>query len=273
VVAQTKKPLRWVIVSDGSTDSTDQIVSRYAERYAWIDLVRLPERKTHDFGAKVRAFNAGYIRVQGLSYSAIGNLDADISFDPEYFSFLLSRLAQDQTLGVVGTPFLEKGRSYDYRFSCISHVSGAWQLFRRQCFEEVGGYVPTTVGGVDLVAVLTARMKGWQTRSFTEKTCVHHRNMGKGKYGRLLTAFHGGRGDFVLGGHPLWEVCRSAYQMTIPPYIFAGLFRLAGYTWAAATQARKQVGRDVITFRRAEQMARLRAFIGQRIPGMTKKAC
>src|ERR1700740_2201449 len=91
VIAQTIRPLRWVIVSDGSTDGTDEIVSRYAAEHSWIELVRMPERSERNFAGKVHAFNAGYSLVKELKPDVIGSLDADISFDEEFFSFLLCK--------------------------------------------------------------------------------------------------------------------------------------------------------------------------------------
>lgn len=174
VVSQTVRPLRWIIVSDGSTDGTDEIVNRYAADNPWIELLRMPERRERHFAGKVHAFNAGYARLKDLPYGFIGSIDADISFDQDYFSFLLGKLAEDSDLGLVGTPFKDDSM-YDYRFVSIEHVSGACQLFRRECFEEIGGYVPMKSGGIDHVAVITARMKGWKTRTFTDKICLHHR--------------------------------------------------------------------------------------------------
>src|SRR5882672_10582845 len=97
VVGQTVLPLKWVIVSDGSTDDTDEIVQRYALRYPWIELVRMPERKERSFAGKVHAFNAGYDRVNDLDYSVLVSLDGDISFEAGYFSFLLEKLAVDSS--------------------------------------------------------------------------------------------------------------------------------------------------------------------------------
>src|SRR5208337_4086242 len=108
VASQTVRPLKWIIVSDGSTDGTDTIVSKYAAEYPWIELVRMPERRERHFAGKVHAFNAGYARVRDLDYEVIGNLDGDISFDEDYFSLLLGRLAEDSTLGLVGTPFKDR---------------------------------------------------------------------------------------------------------------------------------------------------------------------
>jgi biofilm PGA synthesis N-glycosyltransferase PgaC len=147
VVSQTVRPIKWVIVNDGSTDGTDDIVKKYAAEHPWIELVRMPERQERHFAGKVYAFNEGYSRVKNLNYDIIGNLDADVSFDdPDYFDFLLREFAQDPKLGVGGTPFREGTVQYDYRFSRKEHVSGACQLFRQECFESIGGVCPAESG-------------------------------------------------------------------------------------------------------------------------------
>jgi poly-beta-1,6-N-acetyl-D-glucosamine synthase len=257
VVGQTIRPIKWMIVSDGSTDGTDSIVKKYSAEHRWIELMRMPEGKERHFAAKAHAFNAGYIKVRDLNYDIIGNLDADITFEEDYFSFLLSKFAKNPRLGVGGTPFREGSHQYDYRFASIEHVSGACQLFRRECFNEIGGYVPIKGGGIDWTAVTTARMKGWQTRTFTEKTCLHHRKIGTGQGKRLISFFRFGKQDYYLGGHPLWEVFRSLYQMKTQPYILGGLFLFSGYIWAFLSREEKQISRELVEFRRREQMQRL----------------
>lgn len=266
VIRQTVRPVKWVIVSDGSTDGTDEIVRAYAAQHPWIELMRQPDRTSRDFAGKVHAFNAGYARLGDAQYDIIGNLDADITFDETYFEFLLSRFLDDPGLGVAGTPFIENSRQYDYRFTSLDHVSGACQMFRRECFEQIGGYAPIKIGGVDLVAVLTARMKGWRTRTFLEKSCLHHREIGTGQQRPLLRAFRGGRGDYILGGHPVWEVVRCLYQMTRKPIFLAGSLRLAGYMWAMATRTEKAVSAELVRFRRGEQMRRLRSVFRREPP-------
>jgi hypothetical protein len=143
----------------------------------------------------------------------------------------------------------------------IEHVSGACQLFRRECFEDIGGYVPVKTGGVDHIAVLTARMKGWKTRTFTEKICLHHRKIGSADRGALKARFKDGRLDYALGGHPLWELFRTAYQMTRKPYLIGGLTLLAGYLTAGMRREERPISRELVKFRRREQMRRLKSFL------------
>jgi biofilm PGA synthesis N-glycosyltransferase PgaC len=271
VVAQTVPPLKWVIVSDGSTDGTDEIVTKYVAQHKWIELVRMPERTERHFAGKVHAFNAGYAEVKGLDYDVISSLDADITFDEGYFEFLLTKFAEYPQLGVAGTPFREESRQYDYRFTSVEHVSGACQVFRRKCFEQIGGYVPIKTGGIDLVAVVTARMKGWQTRSFLEKTCTHHRKMSSAKHSGLSIVFEGGRTDYTHGCDPVWQVFRSIYQMTRPPYVLGGSLFLAGFLWAMMTRTEKVVPADFVQFRKREQRRRLREFVGKAIPWRQSK--
>ena len=260
VVSQSVKPLKWVIVSDGSTDGTDEIVSRYSALHPWIELVRMPERRERHFAGKVHAFNAGYALVKDLDWEVVGSLDADISFDDEFFSFLLGKLAEDSTLGLVGAPFKDSSM-YDYRFVSIEHVSGACQLFRRACFTAIGGYVPVKSGGIDHVAVITARMKGWKTRTFTEKICLHHRKIGTAERGALSAKYRVGALDYALGGHPVWEIFRTVYQMSKKPYILGGLMLLAGYVVASIRHEERPVSKELVEFRRREQMVRLRKFL------------
>lgn len=276
VLAQSVRPTRWVIVSDGSTDGTDEIVKAYAARHEWISHLRLPERHERHFAGKVYAFNAGYELLKDAEYEVVGNLDADTTFDSEQFAFLLEKFACNPQLGVAGTAFIEGGHCYDYRFTSSSHVSGCCQFFRRECFEAIGGYTPIKIGGVDLVAVLNARLKGWETRTFPEKVCIHHRKVGTAKQSQLMVAFRGGKGDYMLGTHPLWEVCRTPYQMTRQPYVMGGILRLVGFMIAMGTGAPKLVSDNLVRLRRSEQMDRLRIFSsnlfrvnGHRTPGAT----
>ena len=261
MVAQTMLPERWVIVDDGSTDRTVEIIEPYAKRFPWIELVRRPQRLDRSFAAKVHAFNTGLERVQQLPFEVIGNLDADLSFEPDYLEFLMQKFSEDPKLGVAGTPFTEDG-GYDSArdsFEGQNHVAGGCQLFRRQCFQAIGGYVPNRAGGIDWIAVTTARMKGWKTRSFPEKRYHHYRTLGTAGRSQMAASFSYGEKDYYLGGSPVWQLFRVAYQMSKQPIFIGGLALLFGYCWAALRRMKRPVSRELMRFHRREQMKKLRA--------------
>jgi len=267
VLIQTHRPARWVIVSDGSTDGTDEIALKYCAMHTWIRLVRIPDRKERHFAGKVDAFNAGYTSVKDMHFDLVGNLDADLSFDADYFEYLIRKFEDNPRLGIGGTPFLEGNKTYDFRFSSVEHVSGACQLFRRQCYDEIGGYIPIEGGGIDVVAVLTARMRGWQTRTFTEKVYVHHRKMGTAKSGIIMARFKDGQKDYVLGTHPVWIAFRAIYQMANRPLFIGGCALISGYYYSMIRRTQRPISSEVIRFRRMDQMRRLREFAIRMVKG------
>lgn len=263
MVAQTMPPERWVIVDDGSTDHTSEIIKPYAERYPWIELVQRPQRSDRNFAGKVHAFNAGLERVQSFAFDVIGNLDADLSFPPDYLEFLMQKFAEDSKLGVAGTPFTEDG-GYDTAkdsFEGENYVAGGCQLFRRQCFDQIGGYVANAAGGIDWIAVTTARMKGWKVRSFAEKRFHHYRTLGTAQRSQFSALFSYGERAYYLGWSPIWQLFRSFYRMAKKPIFFGGLALLAGYVWAGVKRTKRPVSPEVVRFYRREQKERLRTIL------------
>jgi glycosyltransferase involved in cell wall biosynthesis len=261
VVTQTVLPERWIIVDDGSTDRTADIVESYTKRYPWIQLLRRPRRLDRNFAGKVQAVTAGLDQARLFEFEIIGNLDADISFGPDYMEFLLQRLSEDRELGVAGTPFTQDG-SYDSArdsFEGDNYVAGPCQLFRYRCFQEIGGYVPNPAGGVDWIAVMTARMKGWKVRAFPEKRFHHYRTMGTAGRGALGALFSYGEKDYYLGGSPVWQLFRVAYRMGKKPVLLGGLALLLGYVWAGLRRVNRVVSPELMRFHRHEQMKKLRA--------------
>jgi biofilm PGA synthesis N-glycosyltransferase PgaC len=264
VVAQTVRPVKWVIVSDGSTDGTDDIVRSYAAVHPWIELVQMPERRERNFAGKALAVSTGCKKLGELQYDVVGNLDADVSFEPDYFAFLMERFAENPLLGVGGTAFREENLSYNYEFVGIEHVSGMCQMFRRECFEAIGGYAAIRSGGIDLIAVLSARAKGWETRTFVEKSFLHHRSQGGALHAGLRERLHIGRKDYLLGNHPMWEIFRSVYQMQHKPYVIGGLLVLASYLWNWIRGVERTIPEELMALRRSDQMKRLKLVMQRR---------
>ena len=197
VAAQTQLPERWVITDDGSSDNTAEIIADFAEKFPWITLIRNPKREGRNFGAKANAVNAALALMKDLDFGVLGNLDADTSFEPDYMKFLMQKFSADPKLGVAGTPFTQAG-GYDSTkdsFEGDNFVAGPIQMFRRECFREIGGYTASPAGGVDWIAVMTARLKGWTARSFSEKRFHQHRSMGTAEKGALAALFSYGQKD------------------------------------------------------------------------------
>jgi hypothetical protein len=270
VLAQSTRPFRWVIVSDGATDGTDEIVSRYAREHTWIELIRMPERSDREFVGEAFAFRAGAARVFDLPYEAIANLDAGITIRGDYFEFLLRNLDTFPELGIVGTPLVAtSGETYVSIFATTDDVPGACQVFRRECYEAIGGYAPVTRGPIDSIAVISARMKGWTTRCFAEKVCICHRH--PGKQSAWQSSVIAGEMDYAVGNHPLWEFLRCCELMSKTPYLLRGLGMAHGYMSSALRRGHRPVSREFIRFYRHEQMNRLREKFGFDRPGDRRK--
>jgi glycosyltransferase involved in cell wall biosynthesis len=260
VVAQTRPPLRWVIVDDGSTDETPRLVEKYAKEYPWIELVRRPQRLDRSFAGKAQAVNAAVELLQGQGYEVIGNLDADVSFEKDYLDFVLKKFEEDPSLGVGGTPFTEED-GYDSTrdsFEGQNYVAGPCQLFRRACWQDIGGYVANKAGGVDWIAVMMARMKGWTVTAYPEKRFHHHRSMGTAERNQVRALFAYGKKDFYLGNSPLWEIFRCVFRLAKRPYLAGGMALFAGFTWAALCRVKRPVSDELVRFHRADQRNKLK---------------
>jgi glycosyltransferase involved in cell wall biosynthesis len=260
VAAQTQLPERWVVTDDGSSDRTPEIIAEFAKNHPWLTLVRNPKREGRNFAAKADAVNTALAQLKNVEFDVLGNLDADVTFAPDYMEFLMQKFSADPKLGVAGTPFTQDG-GYDSTkdsFEGENFVAGPIQLFRRDCFRDIGGYTASPAGGVDWIAVTTAKMKGWTARSFAEKRFHHHRSMGTAEKGAVAALFHYGQKDYYLGGSPVWQLFRVTWRLAKKPFVIGGLALLAGYVWAAVKRVKRPVSPELMRFHRAEQMTKLK---------------
>lgn len=259
VVRQTQLPEHWVIVDDGSTDRTAEIIEDYVSRFPWISLIRRLNRPNRHFTGKANAVNSGFKYLKTEKFDVVGNLDADVSFEPDLLEFLMNQFTFDPLLGVAGVPYIEGNfDSARDSFEGENFVAGQLQLFRRQCFEEIGGYARSSAGGIDWIAVMTARMKGWKVRSFGEKRFIHHRIMSTAEKGLLAAYFSYGQKDYYLGGSPLWELFRIAFRAMKRPYIVGAFAMLCGYCQASLSSMERPVSPELMRFHRHNQLKRLR---------------
>jgi glycosyltransferase involved in cell wall biosynthesis len=276
VTSQKLLPKRWVIVSDASSDGTDEIVKKHAGRFEFIQLLRVGERHDHDFGSKVRALNAGLAKLKNDDYEFLGILDADVSFEPSYFANLLAKFDRDLRLGLAGGSIHEQ-RNGVFRARLENRarsVAGAVQLFRRECHEAVGDFLPLKYGGEDWFAEVMARMNGWGVEAFPELTVFHHKPTGAGAPG-LRHWYRQGLMDFTLGSDPLFEVLKCLHRLHGRPYLLGALCRFSGFVWPYCRRDKRPVPREFIEYLRSEQKERirdsllepLRRLVGRRKPG------
>lgn len=273
-ITQTISPARWIIVSDGSTDHTENIVKEYLK---YFDFIRLVSRKTgqnRDFSSKVHAFNAGYAQLQDVSYDFIGNLDADVSFSATYYESIINKFNQCNNLGIAGGVRYDKFKNTFIKCSISRNsVGGPIQLFRRECFEEIGGYKPIKIGGEDALVEITARMLGWRVESFPEIKLYHHRATGTADQGVTTAAFKLGVRDYCLGYHPVFELAKWLARLVRKPYGLTGFYSICGYFWASASGYEREVSENVLKFLRLEQIDRLRSALNATVKQPFGRLC
>lgn len=262
VVRQTVRPVRWVIVSDRSTDETDRIAQESAAEHDFIRYVRLDGEARRSFASKVYAVRAGAEALKSVPHDFIGNLDADITFGEDYFERLFRKFADDPNLGIAGGLLFEadEGVIYD-RGADLQSVGGGVQMFRRACWDEIGGYLPLKGGHEDATALFAARRNEWRTQSFFDLPALHHRKTSSAGHGVLRGQFRNGMGQY-LAGWSLWYVLvRAVYRLGDHPLVTASLVRTAGYLWACVSERRSAVPPDLQAYIRQCQHERLRQFL------------
>jgi glycosyltransferase involved in cell wall biosynthesis len=233
MIQQTVRPLIWVIVNDASTDHTGEIVETYARNHVFIKLVNRTREAGRDFGKKVYAFNRGLEEIRDLNYDFIGNLDADVTFEPQYYKKILFELQKDSKLGVAGGQvFMRVDNKFVTCDETMDSVGGQIQLFRRKCFDDIGGYRPLKYGGIDAAAEIMARMKGWKVRKVFENPVFEHRLTGFASGRPWKARMHEGRRFYSLGYGPMFYVVRCVYRLKDPPAILGSVAALLGYIWS-----------------------------------------
>lgn len=265
VVNQTILPRKWVIVSDGSVDGTDDIIQTATLKNSFILYSRRQsEGKAKGFASKVGALILARQCLPGGEYDYIGHLDADLSFQPFYYEEVLKRFNGDPRLGVAGGYIYEpcgpSGRFQSRVFNTARSVAGGIQLFRRKCYEDIGGFVPLELGGEDWCAEIMARMAGWTVRSFPDLPVLHHKpSMGVGH--TLGRGFRDGQMDHALGTHPLFEIAKCIRRLRERPLFLVACSRLLGYLGSSIRRSQCGVPEEVKLYLAKEQLQRLKALL------------
>lgn len=262
VVRQTIRPAEWVIVSDGSTDGTDNIVREAARRHPWIRLLRLEPRPGRSFAAVVDNTEKGIRHLETTNHRYIGLLDSDVEFQENYFEQIMRRFEAEPQLGLAGGVVIDVGLPRDRFPRNRIDVPGAVQFFRRQCFEKIGGLIPIPEGGWDGMTCAMARMHGYKTRLFTDLMVDHlkPRNISEGNMVRRKWQM--GVRDYAAGYHPFFEAVKCISRLMDPPFMIGATAWWVGYCTAMFQRRRRVVPPAVVDHIRKEQWMRLARTFG-----------
>jgi glycosyltransferase involved in cell wall biosynthesis len=271
VVAQTVRPAKWMIVNDASTDRTGEIIESFAATHGFIKAITLKRDGGRDFGKKALAFRRALEEVKDLPYEFIGNLDADVTLEPDYYEKILGRFAADPSLGIAGgTVYLKIGGIIQTADGTPDSVGGQMQMFRRPCFEAVGGYLPLKLGGIDAAAEIIARMKGWKVAKFPDCPVREHRVTGTASVGLLHAKVQWGRRFHSLGYHPLFYFSRCVYRIGSPPLIIGSMAELFGFFSSLIRRHPHSLPVPVVEYLRREQKEKLRNLVFRRRATQTR---
>lgn len=261
MINQTVEPSEWIIVDDGSTDETPEIVARYAKSHAWLKLVHRDRRENKGDRQRgkgvIETFYFGVDHLTVQDYQFIIKLDGDVSFTPNYFEFLLDRFVHDPKLGIAGGGLYERTDDKNWSLrSAKDHVGGPAKMYRRTCFEAIDGLVPAL--GWDGLDEWTALSKGWKVESFESLRVLHYRIMGNAT-GALKSKIEQGYGAHYMGYHPLYMLARGVRHTFIKPYLVGGIMMIIAYLVAWLQRREQLPSPSVLDYIRRTQF---RQFVG-----------
>jgi glycosyltransferase involved in cell wall biosynthesis len=256
MVSQTRPPAQWVIVDDGSRDRTGPLCDTWAEKVDWITTVHRPDRGSRNSaGGEIDAFYAGFRAVTVPSWEFVVKLDGDLSFDPDYFERCLQRFSSQPRLGIGGGEIYNViGLRYVTERNPRFHVRGAVKMYRRACFERIGGLVNRP--GWDTLDEVTANYLGWNTQTFDGIAVYHHRVTG-GAAGPWRNAVKNGLCNYTLGYHPAFMALKCVKRVSERPYLVKSIGLAWGFTKGYLRRMPQVDDKRIISYVRSQQLNRL----------------
>lgn len=263
IAAQKIRPLRWIIVDDGSTDDTYARAVAKSAQLPFVEVAKMPGGRVRSFSSQVYAAMYGSERVKDLPYDFLGFLDADILVKPDYYERLMEFMNADPQLGICGGAVIDQfaDRVVDTRKGSEDyHVAGGVQFFRRKCFEQIGGHHPIQGGGQDTIADIMAMMHGWKIRVFPELPALHLRPDGFARDNVFKRGRNWGRKFYLIGYHPLYYLAQCARRIGQRPIFIGSFCQLLGFIIANEKGEPRPVSPEFVSFLRKLQMQRLKKY-------------
>ena len=254
ILAQTIRPARWIIVDDGSIDSTCEIIARYQQGHDFIELLRLPRRDRRRPGGE----GAIDCALHGLcleDFDFLARFDADLCFESNYIAGILGEFEKDPSLGIAGGGlFVEKDGTLQPEKAPAYHVRGALKMYRRECFEQIGRLA--TCMGWDTIDEVSAWTKGWATKSFFQYRVIHRRPTGEGLPTRRIY-WKRGEGEYFTWSDPLFVMAKAFKIARDSRGVTAPLSFLAGFAACYFSRPGRLRHAVFVVARRKQQRARM----------------
>lgn len=256
--SQTIRPQRWIVVDDGSSDGTGEILDSVAKESSWITVVHRADRGCRAAGSGViDAFYAGYGVLHGEPWEFVVKLDGDLSFDPEYFEKCFEAFAKDPSLGIGGgtvcTP-TSGARQVDSTGDPPFHVRGATKIYRRECWNSISP-LPRAPGW-DTIDEVKANQLGWSTRTFSDLDVIQHKPTG-GADGRWRNWFKNGFANYMTGYHPIFMLAKCVKRAFGTPLLVQSAALWAGFCSGYIHRTPRAADSEAIRYLRGQQVRRL----------------
>lgn len=258
VVAQTVEPRVWMIVNDGSTDATAQVIDRAAGNHGWIHTFHRQDRGFRQPGTGViAAFYDGFRRLDNLQWDFLIKLDADLSFERDYFERCFRHFVDQPRLGIAGGTIYrqtDRGWVVDSPEDPPFHVRGATKIYRRACWDQIGGLIQAP--GWDTVDELKANMSGWRTCTFPELMLHQHKETGSAD-GTWRNWVKNGLANYVAGYHPLFMLAKCLRRLARRPFVMGAAGLWWGFCQGYIRNVRRVEDADLIRYVRHQQLNKL----------------
>jgi glycosyltransferase involved in cell wall biosynthesis len=258
MVAQTLRPQLWILVDDGSTDTTGSIIDQAARGHSWMRAIHRADRGYRKAGGGViDAFYSGFKSLGGEPWDYIVKLDGDLSFAPTYFADCIHYFHTDNKLGIGGGTIcnvMSGGMEPETYGDPPFHVRGATKIYRRPCWEGIGGLYPAT--GWDTIDEVKANMLGWKTYTFPDLKLTHYRFAGDAD-GAWKNWVKNGRGSYISGYHPVFMFFKCLSRLTEKPYGVAAAGLCVGFLSGYFRRVPQVDDRELIKYLRQQQVRRL----------------
>jgi glycosyltransferase involved in cell wall biosynthesis len=256
VINQSVLPVEYIIVNDGSTDSTPQIIEKYVKEYPWIKQVNRPKGEHSPGGGVVAAFYSGFNIIENKDWEFVIKLDGDLKFESNYFEYQLEKFRENPRLGITsGKTYQPKGDRLVLDKMPDDHTRGPAKMYKRECWDEMGG-LPKVLGW-DTLDELQAQVLGWETRSYPDLKLIHYKPIGFKQKKIVPRELKAGERQHYLGYHPLFALSRGIYRMGQKPYVIAGLLNIYGFVKAEIKKSDQIKDERIINHLRKKQLERL----------------